>query len=381
MYTSKLALLQPQIIQYGPGALSNLLPWLNENGYKGIFFLCDPSVKDKIRKIQVLCTKRGIDPLICTDVEPEPSFDSLEKVLREARLFNPDCMVGIGGGSALDLAKLVSVLIGGHYDITQILGKNEAPPRTIGLVQVPTTAGTGSEVTLRAIVSDPLTKAKQAVESTYLLADMVIVDPELTLTMPPSITAATGIDALAHCIEAYTNQHAHPLIDTYAIKGVSLIGTHLETAVTRGDDLNARAAMSLGSLYGGFCLGPVNTAAVHALAYPLNGEYDIAHGTANSLLLPHVMAYNLPACRAKTAELGRALGVRGSDEELSDLAVERIKNLTRAIGIPSGISELGIPREELSNIAKKAMQITRLLENNPRPLTYEDALYLYEKAY
>jgi alcohol dehydrogenase class IV len=209
------------------------------------------------------------------------------------------------------------------------------------------------------------------------------VDPLLTVTVPPAITAATGLDALTHCLEAYANKFAHPIVDNYALAGLKLISANLLRAVRDGGDLEARAALALGSLYGGLCLGPVNTAAVHALAYPLGGRFRIAHGVANALLLPHVCRYNFSAAPERYAEIATALGVERNGSALTTAGhgVEFLTRLSRDCGVPQTLSGLNIPREAIAPMAQAAMQVTRLLKNNLRTLTEADAAELYASAY
>jgi alcohol dehydrogenase class IV len=206
----------------------------------------------------------------------------------------------------------------------------------------------------------------------------------LTLSLPPAITAFTGVDALTHAIEAYTNKYAQPFVDTFALEAVRLIGRNLRQAVHCGTDEEARCNMALASLYGGMCLGPVCTAAVHALAYPLGGTFNVPHGVANSLLLPHVMAFNAPSAAARYTDVARALGeaVDGlTDEDAAALAVEAVRRLCVDVGIVSRIRDLDVPEDAIPAMAEAAMLVTRLLANNPREVTLEDAANIYRSAY
>jgi alcohol dehydrogenase class IV len=213
--------------------------------------------------------------------------------------------------------------------------------------------------------------------------DAAFIDPLLTISVPPAVTAATGLDALTHCIEAYANKFAHPIVDIYALQGIKLISANLVRAVRNGGDIEARAALALGSLYGGLCLGPVNTAAVHALAYPLAGRFHIAHGISNALLLPHVLRFNFSAAPERYAEISVALGValNGSARTTAEHGVEFLTQLSRDCGVPQKLSELKIPRDAIPSLAQSAMQVTRLLKNNLRPLTEADAAQIYAAAY
>jgi alcohol dehydrogenase class IV len=252
----------------------------------------------------------------------------------------------------------------------------------VPLACVPTTAGTGSGATPIAIVEDADDHMKKGVVSRHLVPDYAYLDPELTRTMPPGVTAATGIDALTHCIEAYANRFAHPVVDQWALEGIRLISTYLERAWSDGDDMEARAGMLRASHLGGQCLGPVNTAAVHALAYPLGGEFHIAHGTANSLLLPHVLRFNLTAAPGRYAEIAQALGCESTGDAAADAlkGIERIEALSAAIGIERRLSAFGISQNMLPHMAAAAMTVQRLLIRNPREVTVEDAQAIYEAA-
>ena len=306
------------------------------------------------------------------------------KTLDEARAFGVDSVAGIGGGSVLDTAKIVAAFLKSKQQVADCFGTGLIKERGVWCACLPTTSGTGSEVSPNAILLDRAEKLKKGIVSPYLLADAAYIDPLLTLTVPAKITAETGMDALSHCIESFTNRHAHPVVDSYALKGIELIAKNLERAVKDGQDREARAALSLGSYYGGLCLAPVNTAAVHALSYPLGGEYHISHGLANAILLPPVMRFNLNSNLEKHAAIARAMGVdcEGlSTEEAVLKGVEFVAELATRCGIPATLTELGIPQDKVEELADAAMKVTRLLVNNPREVTREDAIAIYNELY
>ena len=234
-----------------------------------------------------------------------------------------------------------------------------------------------------AILLDERDHLKKGIVSPYLIADAAYVDPKLTWTVPAKVTADTGMDALTHCIEAYTNRFAHPAVDIYALKGIQLIAANLVRAVKNGDDRDAREALALGSLYGGLCLGPVNTAAVHALSYPLGGEFHIPHGLSNAILLPPVMKFNQPACPERYADVAVACGVTpgSSADETAAAGINFIYQLADTVGIPKRLADLGIPQTAVDDMAKAAMEVQRLLKNNPRPVTEQDARDIYNSLY
>lgn len=371
----------PRVIEFGAGKIRTLHEHLKNS--KRVFFLVDKPIMSAVSPILRELENTGITIGITTDVVPEPPFETLEKLLKPVNIFNPTTIVGIGGGSTMDLAKLVSVLFTGSQNAADIIGINNVTARIVKLITASTTSGTGSEVTPIAVLTDAQQKLKKGVVSPWLVPDVAIVDPELMLSMPPAVTASTGMDAMTHCIEAFTNCHSHPIIDNLALEGIRLISRNIQTAVSAGDSIEARTAMALGSLYGGFCLGPVNTAAVHALAYPLGGEFKIPHGVANSVLLPFVMKFNLTACTEKYAIVARVLGIDSDDpfDVLAEKAIQRIRTISNKCGIPQGLRELNIPADAIPSMAKAAMEVKRLLSNNPRTLSEADAAAIFQMAY
>jgi alcohol dehydrogenase class IV len=313
------------------------------------------------------------------DVKPEPDIPNLEQALTLADEISPDLVVGFGGGSAMDLAKLVAVLPGSGRTVRDVVGAEKVAGRRAGLIQVPTTSGTGSEAGTRALVTDPSTQNKLAVQSRHMLADAAVIDPDLTLTVPPGVTAATGVDALAHCVEAFTSRKAHPLIDLYALEGTKLVGRFLPRAVRDGSDREARAGLSLASLYGGFCLGPVNTTAGHAIAYPLGTRHHVPHGLACAAIFPHTLAFNAPAVPERTRQVLEALGLTDSSDP-GAIAAETTR-WCADLRVEMQLSRLGVPADDLSSMAAEAHAIRRLLDNNPRDISPDEILGIYQAAF
>ena len=315
------------------------------------------------------------------DFAGEPTFNQFESLLNKSEYFQPDCIVGVGGGSVLDCAKLLAAMTGNEQQYSDVIGVGLLRKRMKKLICISTTSGTGSEVSPIAILLNEETEAKSGIVSPALLADAAYIDPALTIGLPPKITAETGMDALCHCIEAYTNKFAHPTVDTYALKGIKLIAENLEKAYSDGSDMEARSALSLGSMYGGLCLGPVNTHGVHCLSYGLGGKYHISHGLANAILLPGVLRFNLDASPDRHADVAIAMGIkrRKNDTETALAGIEFIEHLSGKCGIPGSLSVLGITENDLSGLADIAMNVTRLLKNNPKALTKEDAIEIYKK--
>ncbi|CAN5597740.1 iron-containing alcohol dehydrogenase [soil metagenome] len=316
-------------------------------------------------------------------ISGEPTIGAFESALEIAKEKQPTCILGIGGGSPLDVAKLVAAFLDSNQTVHQTFGIGLLASRNCHLVCVPTTSGTGSEVSPNAILLDDEAQLKKGVISPHLVPDATFVDPELTRTVPPDITAYTGLDALIHCIEAYTNAFSHPLVDLYAIRGIELATQHLVAAVQDGANIEARTGMSLASLYGGLCLGPVNTAAVHALAYPLGGEFHIAHGLSNALLLPAVFRFNAKASPLRHAAVAIALGadVGTNDMDTALRGVKRVTTLATECGVLLDLGHYGIRRSDVPHLAEVAMTVTRLLRNNPRVIQQEDVEQLYLQSF
>lgn len=372
---SPITIIRPQLIEFGLRTAGKLGKWAFDRGYGRIFVVADAFNAGRIDVLEL----QG-DVTVFADVTPEPDIANLDRLLSAAAAARPDLVVGFGGGSAMDLAKLAAVLAGSDQELRDVVGPNRVKgPRKVALAQVPTTSGTGSEAGIRALVTDPETQAKLAVESMHMLADIAVVDPSLTFSVPARTTAATGVDAMAHCVEAFTNRKAHPMIDIYAIEGTRLVGRYLARAVRDGADAEARAGLSLASLYGGFCLGPVNTAGGHALAYPLGTRWHVAHGAANALIFPHVLAFNTPAVPEKTNAVMDALGFGRSDSIKS--VFDAAYAFCAELGIEMTLSALGVPQTDLDAMADDAFAIRRLLDNNPRDLTRDDIRSIYEAAY
>lgn len=370
-------------LTFGPGALARCADDLIVRRSRSVFIVTTQPTLFLCRPLVEALEAAGIRATLWHDLLGEPTLKEFETALAVARACQADAVVGLGGGSAMDVAKLVAALFDGRQGVMDVLGTDLVARRSLWLACVPTTAGTGSEVTPIAILGDEDEDLKKGVVSPYLVPDAAYLDPALTATMPPSVTAATGLDALTHCIEAYANRFAHPLIDVYALGGIRLIAENIERACAHGDDLDARLAMMIASYYGGLCLGPVNTAAVHALAYPLGGEFHIAHGVANALLLPHVLRFNIETKPERYAAIARALGADCTGDHAADAlaGVERVIALAKACGVKRRLSDFGIAQDAIPRMATAAMKVTRLLDRNPRTLTEADARAIYEAAW
>jgi alcohol dehydrogenase len=326
--------------------------------------------------------KAGCMVRVWSEAKQEPTIRDFEAALAVGRETRADAVVGFGGGSAMDVAKLVAAFLASPQSVYDAFGVGKLQSRSIHLVCIPTTSGTGSEVSPIAILLDEADELKKGVVSPHLVPDAAYVDPSLAVTMPPAVTAATGIDAFTHCLEAFANRVAHPIVDNYALEGMRLISGNLARAIENGTDIEARTCVSLGSLYGGLCLGPVNTAAIHALSYPLGGEFHVAHGVANAVLLPHVLEFNLPAAPKRYAEVAIALGAPpgGTDEQLARRGLDLVRELLHKCGLPSRLSQFGIGATSIEHMARAAMTVQRLLEKNLRLVTEKDAQEIYRAA-
>jgi alcohol dehydrogenase class IV len=373
----------PQTLVFGPHSLKQFATDYLKTGYSRLYIVTVASVMDQLLPVLDTFKSNGISFKINYSINNEPTFANLDTLLSEAKTFNADSIAGIGGGSVMDVAKLVAALVHSGQSAKEITGNGLLKARKTWLTCIPTTSGTGSEVSPNAILLDEKDNAKKGIISPFLVPDSAYIDPLLTLSVPPAVTAYTGIDALTHCIEAYINKHAHPMADTMALDGIKLISKNLKKAVNNGTDTEARSNLALGSVYGGMCLGPVNTAAVHALAYPLGSEFKIPHGLSNAVLLPYIMEFNLTSAEKKYAAIALAMGAdKGyNDSETAQNGIALLRDLMQDCNVPITLSAIGIPESAIPSLAKSALNVQRLLKNNPREVTYEDALGIYNIAF
>jgi len=284
----------------------------------------------------------------------------------------------------MDTAKAAAILATNEGQAKDYQGLNKVPKPGLPKGMVPTTAGTGSEVTFTAVFINSDEKKKAGINSPYLYPEIAILDPELTLGLPPAVTAFTGMDALTHAIESYTSKAASPVSAMVSQEAIRLIGKSLRRAVDHGSDINARSDMLLGSLLAGIGLANAGVTAAHSLAYPLGGIYRVPHGVANALLLPVVMEYNALSCPEKFARIAEWMGEKVGEISLREaaiLAVESVKRLAQDLEVPQRLSDLGIPKTAIPAMAAEAMKVARPLENNPRPVSLEDAIGIYEKVF
>jgi alcohol dehydrogenase class IV len=316
------------------------------------------------------------------DVLADPPEHIIQEALAAAREHQTELVIGLGGGSSMDVAKLVAVLTASPQSLAEIYGIGNVRGTRLPLIQIPTTAGTGSEVTNISIVTTGAT-SKMGIVASQLYADMAILDAELTIGLPPAVTAATGIDAMVHAIEAYTSKHKkNPLSDSLARQALSLLSRHLIRACENGHDLAARQAMLLGAMLAGQAFANAPVAAVHALAYPIGGIFHVPHGLSNSLVLPHVLRFNAEACAEQYAELATIVvpHAEGSAEARAEALAVAMQQFATITGLPRTLRQVGIAETDLNLLADDAMKQTRLLGNNPRLVTRDDAYALYKLA-
>jgi len=386
MDTKIISLRSPHLILAGIGASERLGQEVKGIGAKRVLLVTDKGVIESGvgEKIQDQLEKEGMTIGVFKDVSPDPDIANAETCIEMAKKEKFELIIGLGGGSPMDIASITSVMLTNSGSIYDYFGINLVKNPGIPTILIPTTAGTGAEVTPNAILTDTKEKLKKAIVSPYILPRMAIVDPLLTLSMPPSVTSSSGIDALTHAIESYTSNNATILTDLFAKEAIVMIGRSLRTAVANGNNLEARYDMSIGSLYAGISLANAGVTAVHALAYPLGGQFNIPHGIANGLLLPYVMEFNVLGDIPKFAQVAKLLGERVDHLSLLDQAYHSakvVKSLYQDLKIPQSLKELNVPKEAIPKMAQAAINVTRLMANNPRKMTVEDVEKIYEKAF
>jgi len=373
-------------IAFGVGSFDSLPDYLGELKARQPLIVMDPALAASglKEKIQELLGGKGFNITLYDKVEPEPPIELADDGAKAAIKGKCDAVIGIGGGSAMDLAKAIAVLAANKGKAVDYLGLGKVPGPGLPKIMVPTTAGTGSEVTFTSVFVRKNLKKKEGMNSPYLYPELAVLDPLLTLSLPPHPTATTGLDALCHAVESYTSINASPMSEMISLEAIMLIAENLRTCVHDGKNLEARTNMLLGSLYAGLGLANAGVTAVHSLSYPLGGKYGVPHGLANTLLLPHVMAYNLPGALEKFADIADAMGevIEGlSVRDAADLAVEAVAALIEDCGIYTTLEDLDIAEEDFEDLAKVALTVARPLENNPRKITLEDAVDIYRAAF
>ncbi len=373
----------PRIVM-GPGALSQIVSEIERLNASRIMVITDPGLVKAgiIGKLEKLLDKGGIEFSRFDEVEPDPRIEIADAAKKRLKKDQSDLVIGIGGGSAIDIAKIAAILATNDDDLGNYFGIDLVPNPGLKTIIIPTTAGTGSEVTPIVILSDLQEKLKKGVVSPHLMPTVALLDSELTIGLPPQVTAATGMDALIHAVEAFTSKNAFAMTDMLARQAIRLIITNIRTAFANGENLAARTQMLEGSLYAGMAFANAGVTAVHAFAYPIGAEYHIPHGVANSIMLAPVMEFNMLGNLDKFADLADLLGeqIAGkTTRERALAAVDAIRTLSQDLQIPSRLSDFGVKQEDIPGLAEGVMKVTRLLANNPRTMTKADAEAIYRK--
>jgi alcohol dehydrogenase len=374
----------PRIVM-GPGSVKTIGAELKALGIKRVLIVTDKGVISAglTKPIEDSLKASKIKYTVFDRVEPDPRYEIVADCVEAARNSNAQMLIGLGGGSPMDITKTSAVMLTNRGPIGAYFGINLIPKRGLPTILIPTTAGTGSEVTPIAILSDEGEKLKKGIVSPYLYPAIAILDAELTRGLPPHVTAATGLDALIHAIEAYTSVNATAITDMYCEKAIELIYGNIRTAYAKGDNLLARAAMMEGAMLAGIGFANAGVTAVHAFAYPIGAEFHIPHGVANTLMLPHVIRFNVLGNLDKFAQLAEPFGlsVAGLDAlAVVDKVIAAIDRLIDDLRVPRHLADFKVKEKDIPMLAEGAMKVTRLLANNPRTLTLEDAKRIYKAA-
>ncbi len=371
----------------GAGCSANLGGILSQMGVRRALIVTDGGIvqfgllDDALKSLQA----HQVEYSIYADVVADPPESVVLDAVKKAQAFDCDGVIGFGGGSSMDVAKLLAVLVKGHQPLTELYGVDQVSGSRLPLLQVPTTAGTGSEATMVSIITTG-ENTKAGVVSRTLLADKILLDASLTIGLPAHVTAATGIDAMVHAIEAYTSKRLkNPLSDMLAREALRLLADNIATVVKQGDNLEAREAMLLGAMLAGQAFANAPVAAVHALAYPLGGNYHIPHGLSNSLVLPFVLRFNAPQAAVLYADVAQIVmpdrKFPSDNIATTEMLADYFLSLAADLGLQTSLREMNIPEADLPKLAEEAMLQQRLLINNPREVTIDDALGLYKQAY
>lgn len=381
---TKYDLKMPHAVFSGEDALDKIGDIFSENGVKRLAVFTDKGIEgaglldlpmEKVKKTGVACA-------ILDELPAEPSYMEAQKLVDQCKEYGADFIMAVGGGSVMDTAKLASILMSDEYGVRELLDAPGRAEKRIKTLMIPTTAGTGSEATPNAIVAVPEKQLKVGIVNTGMIADYVILDAVMIKNLPRKIAAATGVDALAHAIECWTSNKANPFSDLFAMQALDMILNNIETACDDPEAWEAKNRMQLASFYAGVAITASGTTAVHALSYPLGGKYHIAHGVSNAILLAPVMRFNEPACRERLAEsYDRCIrGGARTVEEKSAAVIARLESIVKHLDIPTSLTEFGVPKEDLEDLVASGMEVTRLLVNNMREVTPDDARRIYREV-
>lgn len=375
----------PTEIVFGNGAVSQLPQWVESLRGSRVFVVSDPGVRDAgiLEKVTAPLAAAGVIYDTFTDVEREPDVSTISLATKQAQAFSADLVVGVGGGSAQDAAKAVAVMVNNEGEITRYAGLNKLPNKGLPMICIPTTAGTGSEVTIWTVISEKANNRKFGIGGSYLAPTLALCDPELTLSLPGPMTAATGIDALTHALESFVNTATQPISEALSRESMRLIARSLRPAVAQGgSNLQARYDMLLASTIAAMAFNPTRLGLAHALCMPLGGKFKVPHGVANAILLPQVMEFNLVGNLEKFKEIAVIFGERTDGLSLRDaaeLSVKAIRRLNQDVGIPAGLAAYGVTEADLEYIALEGMESGNVLVN-PRKPTLDDLKDIVRKS-
>ncbi len=372
--------LLPTKIIFGRGELKTLKKELKDKNPKKIMVVTDPNLRNLAIFEKLLEQLENYEYVVFDEIEPNPKDYNVEKGAKFAVDEEVDLIIAFGGGSPIDATKVISLIAAQGGGIKEYMQKKIKIEKALPFIAIPTTAGTGSEVTFSSVITDTEEKFKYTIKSPLIAADVAIIDPDLTLSLPKSITATTGMDALTHAIEGYTALCTEPIAESVGLTAVSYITKYLEEAVENGDNIEARENVMMGSLLAGLSFSHSDVAAVHCMAEALGSIYDSPHGTCNSVLLPYVMEYNLPETTDKYASIAREMGIEGEDNlEVANKGIEKIKKLSKAIGLPD-FKSLNINPEDFEKLSEMSEK-NGSTPSNPRAINKEQYLEIFRKAY
>lgn len=381
----KYNLKMPHAVYSGENALENIKNIILANEVKKLAVFTDKGIESAglLDYPMKVVEQTGVETIVLDDLPPEPTYMQAQKLVDQFKASGADFIMAVGGGSVMDTAKLASVLATDQYGIRELLDKPELAKKCVKTLMIPTTAGTGAEATPNAIVAVPEKELKVGIVNENMIADYVILDAVMIKKLPRKIAAATGVDALAHAIECFTSNKANPFSNIFALEALDII---LNSIIPACDDTEAmvdKNKMQIASFYAGVAITASGTTAVHALSYPLGGKYHIAHGVSNAILLAPVMRFNEPVCREKFAEAyDRCIHDKKhytTIEEKSKFIISRLEEIVKHLDIPTSLSVFGVPASDLDALVDAGMQVTRLLNNNMRKVTAEDARALYKE--
>jgi alcohol dehydrogenase class IV len=383
---TKYNLKMPHAVYGGENSIDNITEIIRGTGAKKVAMFTDKGIESVglFAFAENAVKESGAEYYVLDDLPAEPNYMQVQKLVDQFKESGADIIVACGGGSVMDAAKLASVLVTDEYGVKELLDDPGRAKKCVPIILIPTTAGTGAEVTPNAIVGVPERELKIGIVNEHMIADYVILDARMIKNLPRKIAASTGVDALAHCIECYTSNKANPFSNLYALEGLDLILNNIEKACDDTEAMEEKNRMQIAAYYGGLAITASGTTAVHALSYPLGGKYHIAHGVSNAILLAPVMRFNEPVCREKFAEIyDRCVHdekTLTTVEEKSAYIISWLERIVKHLDIPTSLKKFGVQEEDLEGLVEAGMQVTRLLVNNMREVTSDDARAIYREV-